>query len=40
MRNFTIVKNVCLLCLKMNKYEAGSNYSSLKKGQYRSIKEC
>lgn len=38
--NFTILRIVSLLWLKMNNYEAGSNYSSLKKGQYRSIKEC
>ena len=39
-RSFTIPKNVSLLFIKMKKYEAGSNYSNVKKEQYRSIKEC
>jgi hypothetical protein len=39
-RNFTIAENVSLLPLKMNNYEASSNYSNVKKGQYRSKKEC
>lgn len=39
-RIFTIAKNVSLRFKILNKYEAGSNYSSLKIGQYRSITEC
>jgi hypothetical protein len=39
-RNFTILTNVCLLCRSVKNYETGSNYSNLKKEQYRSIIEC